>query len=61
MSKDIKEYPETHQEGYVSIEQMPIGSKIVRDFGIQIASDGRVWICIDGKAFIRFRPVIKKD
>jgi hypothetical protein len=26
------------------------------DFGIQIATDGRVWICINGSAFIRFKP-----
>ena len=26
------------------------------DFGIQIARDGRVWICIDGVAFLRFNP-----
>ena len=31
----------------------------VGDFGIQIAKDGRVWICIDGVAFIRFKPLLK--
>ena len=31
-------------------------NQIKGDFGIQIAEDGRVWICIDGVAFIRFVP-----
>lgn len=26
------------------------------DFGVQIAQDGRVWICINGLAFLRFSP-----
>lgn len=53
----IKEYPETHQEGYILIkDNIPVGSHIEGDFGVQIASDGRVWICIDGLAFIRFSP-----
>lgn len=26
------------------------------DFGIQIATDGRVWVCINGIAFLRFKP-----
>lgn len=26
------------------------------DFGIQVASDGRVWIFINGIAFLRFTP-----
>jgi len=28
------------------------------DFGVQIARDGRVWICVDGVAFIRFLPKV---
>ena len=26
------------------------------DLGIRIAEDGRVWICINGVSFIRFKP-----
>jgi len=26
------------------------------DLGIQVAEDGRVWVCIDGVAFLRFKP-----
>lgn len=51
----MKPYPETHQQGVISIEQ-DIESGVIRgDFGIQIAKDGRVWVCIDGRAVIRFK------
>ena len=57
----MKEYPETHQKGTISLENMPEEFKSGRgfmqgDFGIQIAGDGRAWVCIDGIAFIRFKP-----
>ncbi len=56
----MKSYPETHQEGFMSIEQdLKKLSKIV-DFGIQIAEDGRIWICINGQLAIRFSPLVKK-
>lgn len=58
MNKKIKEYPETHQQGVISIEnEFPTGS-IKGDIGIQIAGDGRIWVCINGIAFIRFKPLI---
>lgn len=58
MPKKVKEYPETHQQGIISIEnEMPHGS-IKGDIGIQIATDGRIWVCINGIGFIRFRPLI---
>lgn len=60
------DYPDTHQEGTLSIEniQSHIKEKELRDvlyledidFGIQIAKDGRVWICINGISFLRFSP-----
>jgi hypothetical protein len=73
-AKEIKveEYPETHQNGVISIENMhlhmfssdtnvdgtplPDNQYIKGDFGIQIARDGRVWLCINGIAFLRFSP-----
>lgn len=57
----MKEYPETHQEGIISIENMP--NELRRQvtwmkgkLGVQIAGDGRIWICINGIAFLRFSP-----
>ena len=57
----IKPYEETHMEGAVSFENNPWDENahipvIYGDFGIEIAEDGRVWICIDGISFIRFTP-----
>ena len=66
-----KEYEETHQEGMISIENIPeelavivqaTDEKFMRtgfikgDLGVQIAKDGRIWICINGVAFLRFSP-----
>lgn len=56
MNKQIlKELKETHLQGFLSIEA-DIKSSLNCDFGIQISTDGRVWICVDGIAFIRFKP-----
>lgn len=65
----MKEYPETHLKGMVSIENMPDELSVKKhdwagtthwiqscDFGIQIGKDGRVWVCINGIAFLRFSP-----
>lgn len=51
-------YKETHQTGIIYIENKVLDFKsgVIYDFGIQIASDGRVWICIDDIAYIRFKP-----
>ncbi len=48
---------ETHTRGYLSVEKN-FTSMLDCDFGIQVAPDGRVWICINGQAFIRFKPKI---
>jgi hypothetical protein len=53
------ELPETHQIGLFTIENHEIATANAgkeADFGIQIARDGRVWICINGVAWIRFKP-----
>ena len=52
-------YPEAHRVGYVSVENLELvqGMDLTQaDFGIQIASNGQVWICVNGIAFIRFKP-----
>ena len=56
---------ETHIRGHVSLENPEdVGAALSAaseddgrvDFGIQISPDGRVWICINGIAFLRFKP-----
>jgi len=61
MGKKIKSYPEIQQTGYLSIEQdlHQGGKKCV--FGVQVAEDGRVWICVDGISLLRFRPTGEYD
>ena len=64
----MKEYPEVHQHGIISIENkdmilgrsLDFNQGIVGDFGIQIAEDGRVWVCVNGISFIRFKPIPKE-
>jgi len=61
MKKQIlKELKETHLQGHLSVEA-DIKSSLNCDFGIQISTDGRVWICIDSIAFIRFKPSYKNN
>ena len=60
LSKVFKEYEETHCKGHISIEKIDYNGMIEGDLGIQIAPDGRVWICIDGIAFLRFKPKNKR-
>ena len=59
----MKEYPETHQEGTILLENMPAElhytMRMKGKLGIQVAKDGRVWVCINGIAFIRFKPTTK--
>ena len=57
----VKPYPELHQQGIISIENLPPELQLKEgtiegDFGIHIASDGRVWICVNGISLFRFRP-----
>jgi hypothetical protein len=58
--KKINSYPETHTFGRISIENIPDSKLVEGDLGIQIAEDGRVWVCINGIAFIRFKPIKKE-
>ena len=52
----MKPYPETHQQGMISFEQDIQMGAVEGDIGIQIAKDGRIWICVNGQALIRFKP-----
>lgn len=61
----IADYPETHQNGRVDVHNRDLidaalatGGEV--DFGVQIAWDGRVWVCVNGMAFLRFKPARKE-
>lgn len=50
---------ETHQQGFLSIENLPLIQDMdvsSCDVGIQTHDDGRIWLCVNGVAFIRFKP-----
>lgn len=55
------DFPETHQKGRLSIENpVEIGKLLAEnddiDFGLQVSHDGRVWVCINSIAWLRFKP-----
>ena len=58
----VQEVKEFHQIGNITIENMdifmngvhPYGKDV--DIGLQVAKDGRIWICIGGISFLRFTP-----
>uniref|UniRef100_A0A6M3IWQ1 Uncharacterized protein n=1 Tax=viral metagenome TaxID=1070528 RepID=A0A6M3IWQ1_9ZZZZ len=52
----MKAYPEQHAKGTIVIENVPDSSVIKGDIGVQVAIDSRIWVCINGLAFLRFSP-----
>lgn len=56
----MKELPEVTQKGVVSLENIPEGlmqeGYMECSLGLQTAKDGRIWININGVAFLRFKP-----
>lgn len=56
----VKSYEETHFQGRISYEQNIERGSARGDIGVQIARDGRIWICVDGVALIRFFPEPKR-
>ena len=55
----VDEYPPLYQDGHLSIEDDAVIKQLdLRNcqFGVQIARDGRVWVCVNGIAYLRFKP-----
>ena len=44
-----------HAEVITMLRQAHVGAEQV-DVGLQVGPDGRIWICINGMAFLRFKP-----
>lgn len=59
--KKVKPYPETHQRGSLIVDSNFPTNSADCDFGVQIAEDGRVWICLDGVSLMRFQPTRKEN
>jgi len=50
----LPEIPQVEFHGQISIEsEFKSGTGLL---GIQTSHDGRIWICINGVAFLRFKP-----
>lgn len=59
------DYPETHQQGHISVENDEVIKHYLachqdNDLGIQIARDGRIWLCVNGVSWIRFSPHLNR-
>jgi hypothetical protein len=60
----VRAYPETHQTGLIDVSNLDVifgeerqcGHAVRGDIGVQIANDGRIWVCVNGVALIRFSP-----
>lgn len=55
----VDEYPPLYQDGHLSIEDDSVIRKLDLQnchFGVQIAKDGRVWVCVNGMSYLRFKP-----
>ena len=50
---------ETHCQGHVSIENIPEGLLLNDDLGIMM-ENGKVWLCVNGIALLRFKPKMRK-
>lgn len=57
----MKEYLNAHQRGSIEISQLTVMNIEDCDLGIQIDKDGKVWICIDDRLIIRFKPLEKES
>jgi sugar lactone lactonase YvrE len=60
-SNEIEDYPVMHQQGMLSIEKPMENGVYFGDVGVQIARDGKIWICYNGGALIRFKPLTDKQ
>lgn len=64
--KEDREYPERHTYGHLSIENKDHILELLTkaehkvDVGLQVGIDGRIWLCVDGLAFIRLKPMKKE-
>lgn len=58
----MREIKEFHQTGVLSIENREMFSNVENpcDVGLQVSFDGRIWLCVNGIAFIRFKPIKDK-
>jgi hypothetical protein len=50
-----------YQEGTVTLDTPDLFQRLDLDncqFGVQVAEDGRVWVCINSVSVLRFKPKV---
>jgi len=55
----VTEFGPLYQDGHLSIEDTDLIRRLdLRNchFGVQVAPDGRVWVCVNGISLLRFKP-----
>jgi hypothetical protein len=55
----MREFGPTYQEGHLSVENEDLIKRLdLQDcsVGLQVSHDGRIWICVNGVAYLRFKP-----
>lgn len=61
------EVPEFHQQGSLGICNLDEVIKMLQetsedgetvDVGLQVSHEGRIWLCVNGMALIRFKPAM---
>jgi len=56
----MQEVPVVYQKGMLEItpkEQLLTPDLSCCDVGVQIAKDGRIWLCVNGQVLSRFKPL----
>ena len=58
----MTEFGPLYQSGHVYMDNPDLIQRLDLtdcEFGVQVGWDGRVWVCINGIAFLRFKPKVK--
>ena len=57
----MKPYKDQHAQGVTEIVPPPdqgLPYYVKGDIGLEVEADGRIWICLNGIAFLRFRKYL---
>lgn len=58
--KRVEDLTEFCLKGHVEITLDDNSRTLCGLVGLKVVEDGRIWICIDGQALIRFKPLPKE-
>ena len=51
-----------YQQGHMSLDATMVEfDPLDCTFGVQVNNDGRVWVCVNGVTFLRFKPAVPLD